>query len=272
MLPALRDRPSGPRKRRRPVPLRTCLRTRAAARRLYASGLKVKAAPHNPALAATVMPNKSKIFNANSPIFGFRGYFRNQRMRRNCIAVPKTFLDGRPNLLHSRDATRAAPWPHLFQTVTCGTVGSRSRVNASIQKSSPTAFLATVPGSRVSNHHGFPTGGPEHGHSRDNAMNVVNRAALQRLQSRAASGQPSAVDDRAGMIRRMSEALVKESAPKRLALMVDDADLPMTPGRLRFISSLAPVPHSCCRLCGWANPRPTWSSCSGRSLGRGQSS
>jgi hypothetical protein len=58
-----------------------------------ASGLNVKAAPHNPALAATVMPKKAKDFNAISPIFGFEGYFRNQRMRPNCIAVLKTFLD-----------------------------------------------------------------------------------------------------------------------------------------------------------------------------------
>jgi hypothetical protein len=49
------------------------LSTHAAPPPADASGLKVKAAPHNPALAATVMPNKSKIFNANSPAFGFRG-------------------------------------------------------------------------------------------------------------------------------------------------------------------------------------------------------
>jgi hypothetical protein len=37
-----------------------------------APGLNAKAAPHNPALAAIVMPNRSNIFNANSPVFGLR--------------------------------------------------------------------------------------------------------------------------------------------------------------------------------------------------------
>ena len=36
-------------------------------------GLNARAAPHNPALAAIVMPDRSTIFNANSPVFGFGG-------------------------------------------------------------------------------------------------------------------------------------------------------------------------------------------------------
>ena len=56
-----------------------------------ALGVNAKAAPHNPALAVTVMPNRSKIFNAHSPVFGFRGVFRNQRSRAELYRCPETF-------------------------------------------------------------------------------------------------------------------------------------------------------------------------------------
>ena len=110
--PVLRAPTSGPRKRRRPVPSRTCPHTRRRrplAGAADASGLKVKAAPHNPALAATVMPNKSKSSTQTLRYSVSEGVFPQPKGASELYRCPEAFLDERPNWLHNRDTTRAAP-------------------------------------------------------------------------------------------------------------------------------------------------------------------
>ena len=158
VLPVLRAPPSGPRTRRHRC-RRELVHTRgtAACGRIRAERQSGPAQP-----GAGGHGDAKQIKNLQRKLSGNRsrgGYFRNQRVRRNCIAVPEAFLGERPNWLRNRDATRAAPLPHLFQTVTCGMVGHDSHANASVQNRSPTACLGRYPYASSHNHQGLPMGG-----------------------------------------------------------------------------------------------------------------
>ncbi len=83
--------------------------THAAPPPADASGLNAKAAPHNPALAATVMPNKSIIFNANSPVFGLEGVFPQPKGAAELYRCPGSFPRRATELVANRDTTRVAP-------------------------------------------------------------------------------------------------------------------------------------------------------------------